>query len=46
MWSNGKIKTEAESNSRLNAIVDGKVYDLTDYFYTVSFGFRAFFCPG
>ncbi|ORY88598.1 chitin synthase-domain-containing protein [Leucosporidium creatinivorum] len=35
VWSNGKIKTEAESNSRLNAIVDGKIYDLTDYFYTI-----------
>lgn len=41
VWSNGKLKTEAESNSRLNAIVDGKVYDLTDYFYTVGHSLRA-----
>lgn len=35
VWSSGKIKTAAEQESRLNAIVDGKIYDLTDYFYTV-----------
>ncbi|GAA5897015.1 hypothetical protein JCM6882_007333 [Rhodosporidiobolus microsporus] len=34
VWSKGKIKKEADEAGRQWAIVNGSIYDLTDYFYT------------
>lgn len=36
VWSKGKVSDEANKAGRQWAIVNGSVYDLTDYFYTVS----------
>ncbi|BGP29363.1 hypothetical protein JCM10296v2_001102 [Rhodotorula toruloides] len=36
VWSKGKIQEQAEKNNRQWAIVNGSVYDLTDYFYTAN----------
>lgn len=35
VWSTGKVKSEAADAGRQWAIVNGSIYDLTDYFYTV-----------
>ncbi|GAA5844952.1 hypothetical protein JCM9279_000054 [Rhodotorula babjevae] len=35
VWSKGKISDEASEAGRQWAIVNGSVYDLTDYFYTI-----------
>lgn len=35
VWTPNKIRTEAEQESRLNAIVGNQIYDLSDYFYTI-----------
>ena len=35
VWSKGKVSSEASDAGRQWAIVNGSVYDLTDYFYTV-----------
>lgn len=40
VWSKGKVSDEANKAGRQWAIVNGSVYDLTDYFYTVSFLLR------
>ncbi|BGP13252.1 hypothetical protein JCM10213_004978 [Rhodosporidiobolus nylandii] len=35
VWSKSKVKKEADSAGRQWAFVNGSVYDLTDYFYTI-----------
>lgn len=41
VWSKSKIKSEADDAGRQWGIINGSVYDLTDYFYTV----RILPCP-
>ncbi|GAA5996871.1 uncharacterized protein JCM10292_006053 [Rhodotorula paludigena] len=35
VWTKGKVRTEAEEMSRMWGIVNGSIYDLSDYFYTI-----------
>jgi chitin synthase len=37
VYERSKVKKDADSAGRQWAIVNGSVYDLTDYFYTVRF---------
>ncbi|KAK4049686.1 hypothetical protein OIV83_003961 [Microbotryomycetes sp. JL201] len=35
VWSKKDVQKQADSNSRLMSIVGNKIYDLSDYFYTI-----------
>ncbi|KAK4056157.1 hypothetical protein OIO90_002888 [Microbotryomycetes sp. JL221] len=35
VWSPKDVRKQAEQNSRLMSIIDNKIYDLSDYFYTI-----------
>ncbi|KAM0787039.1 hypothetical protein ACM66B_006305 [Microbotryomycetes sp. NB124-2] len=35
VWSKKDVQKQADQNSRLMSIIDNKIYDLSDYFYTI-----------